>query len=138
MPELLDLFGHLFARASQKMQGLISPILQKEGLTPKSMGLLFTLEKNPGITQKKAGEIQQIDRSTMTQQIDFLATLGLVKREPKKTDRRAYGLYLTEKGTDTVRRLWEHVQKAQDIALSKLSDAQISSLKQSLLTIIEE
>lgn len=136
MPGIYDSFGFLFSKASQKIQEQLHPVLESKGLIPKQMGLMFAIGDRPGITQKEAGLVQQIDRTTMTQQIDHLEGLGMVRRVQNPSDRRAYGLFLTDRGSEMVSELWEHVEKAHKAVFSKLDAEQVEALRQYLLIIV--
>lgn len=128
-------YGFLFAKAHQRLQDLIQPDLEKEGLNTKQMGLLFVIQEKPGITQKEAGALQKIDRTTMTQSIDTLEGLGLVSRELCVADRRAHALHLTEKGEKTTDCLWSKLYEVQSSLFSKLSSEDLSKLKEYLMII---
>lgn len=138
MSGIVDSYGFLFAKASQKLHELLNPILEKEEITPKQMGLLLILEENPGITQKEAGIIQQIDRTTMTKLIDSLEKKGYAKRVSPSNDRRAYGLFLTKQGISKVANLWSSIYLAQDKLFAKLSKQQVSHLQEILQMIIAD
>lgn len=138
MKTIYDSLGFLFTKASEKIQKKLAVVLQEEKISYKHMGLLLVIQEHSGISQKEAGEIQRIDRTTMTQMIDLLEGLGLVKRIPQPNNRRAYGLFLTEKGSDRVEVLWQHIQEAQGKALERLSAEEVMKLKEYLLLIVKE
>lgn len=138
MSRIMDSYGFLFAKAAQRLHELLNPVLEEERITPKQLGLLLIVKENPGITQKEAAFIEQIDRTTMTQLVDTLENAEHIKRVSTPNDRRAYGLFLTPQGTAKVELLWSHINKAQSRLLSKLSRKQAAALKELLQTIIEE
>ena len=96
MNRIYDSFGFLFAKASNQLQDKLSEFLSKSNLTPKHMGMILIIYENDGITQKRAGEIQQVDRTTVTQIIDYLEERGYVVLNRVANDRRAYGLSLSK------------------------------------------
>lgn len=137
MAGIYDSFGFLFTQASQMIQDHLRPALTELGLIPKQMGLMLLIEEQPGISQKEAGAVQRLDRTTMTQQIDHLEGAGYVERVARPSDRRAYGLYLTEKGTRTVAELWGHINSAHSDVFAKLSAEQVESMKECLHAIVK-
>ncbi|WP_195617954.1 MarR family winged helix-turn-helix transcriptional regulator [Clostridium paraputrificum] len=138
MNKIYDSFGFLFAKASIQLQNEISQFLLKNNLTPKQMGMLLVISENDGITQKKAGQIQQVDRTTVTQVIDYLEKRGYVVRKKIDSDRRAYGLSLTNDGALMAKMIYNEIDKAQTKYLKKLSNEEIVTLKNILLLLTME
>lgn len=138
MNKIYDSFGFLFAKASIQLQNEISQFLLKNNLTPKQMGMLLVISENDGITQKKAGQIQQVDRTTVTQVIDYLEKRGYVVRKKIDSDRRAYGLSLTNDGALMAKMIYNEIDKAQTKYLKKLSNKEIVTLKNILLLLTME
>lgn len=136
--DIYDSFGFLLAKAHQKLMATLLPLLEEEDVTPKQLGLLLVVESEPGITQKEAGAVQQIDRTSMTHQVDLLEKRGLLVRQPQENDRRAYGLRLTEAGVRMVGVLWRHIHQAQSRLFEKLDQEQVARLKELLVSIILE
>ena len=67
------------------------------GLSPGRVGLLITIDANPGITQSRLAESASRDRSTMVGVLDQLEARGLIERR-RGSDRRTNGLWLTRAG----------------------------------------
>lgn len=138
MPGIYDSFGFLFIKAHQDLKALIQPTLKAEGLTLKHLGLILIVREFPGINQKNAGEIQKIDRTTMTKLVDFLEKKELIQRIPNPHNRRCHGLFLTDVGETSAKRLWQAVESAQGIFFSKMDEKQIKELKNMLLLLVKE
>ena len=68
-----------------------------QGLSPGRVGLLITIDANPGITQSRLAEAASRDRSTMVGVLDQLEGRGLIERR-RGVDRRTNGLWLTRGG----------------------------------------
>ena len=68
-----------------------------QGLSPGRVGLLITIDANPGITQSRLAESADRDRSTMVGVLDQLQARGLIERR-RGEDRRTNGLWLTRDG----------------------------------------
>jgi DNA-binding MarR family transcriptional regulator len=70
-----------------------------QGLSPGRVGLLITIDANPGITQSRLAEAAERDRSTMVGVLDQLEARGLLERR-RGDDRRTNGLWLTRAGRE--------------------------------------
>jgi DNA-binding MarR family transcriptional regulator len=130
-------FGFLAAKASEKLLMLLQPYLDEEHITVRQLGILILIEEQPGIKQKQVGIIQQIDRTTITQQIDLLEKAMLVKRISPPNDRRAYGLYLTKEGKSLATRLKEYIYATEKSFFKNLTEPQIADLKKLLLMLVD-
>lgn len=135
MEDIYQSFGFLFAKASLQLQEKILPFLLAKDLSYKQMGMLLIIYKNEGITQKRAGEIQQTDRTTVTQIIDYLEKLGYVRRSKSKHDRRSYGLFLTSTGSNLVQEIWEEIDKIQKEYFTKFNCEDIEQLRKMMITL---
>lgn len=138
MNRIYESFGFLFTKASNQLQDKMFKFLSKNNLTPKQMGMILIIYENDGITQKKAGEIQQIDRTTVTQIIDYLEECGYVVRNRVDNDRRAYGLSLTNTGNSMAEMIYNEIYKVQSEYLYKLSLEEINTLKSMMILLTTE
>ncbi|MFY1700909.1 MULTISPECIES: MarR family winged helix-turn-helix transcriptional regulator [Micromonospora] len=107
-------------------------------LEPNAYGLLLWLRRCGSIRLTELAERLGIGKGTLSRQIQGLEALGLVRRDPDPTDRRAAQLSLTEQGQhrfDAARdsrlgQIWRtvHGWPEQDVAdfarlLSRFNDA---------------
>jgi DNA-binding MarR family transcriptional regulator len=137
MSLIYQYFGFLAAKTGERLLGLLQPYLNKENITIKQLGILILIDEQPGITQKQIGLIQQIDRTTVTQQIDLLEQMKLVKRNTSACDRRAYALDLTAKGRNMAARLRGYIQSTEKVFFENLSEAQVSEVKKLLFLLVD-
>ena len=135
MYKLYDSYGFLLAKASNQIQEAVNQHLTAFGLTPKQMGLLFVLLDNDGISQRRAGEIQQVDRTTTMQSVDHLEKAGYLVRNSMKNDRRSYSLSLTAEGAALAKRLYADVRKIQSRYLEAITPEERDLLKTILLKL---
>ena len=138
MRSIDDSFGFLFAKASESFQDALLPALDKAALNTKQMGLLMIIQEHDGISQKKAGAIQRVDRTTTMQTVDYLEKAGMVKRIQNQNDRRAYNLHSTEKGRLVMAELWKQYDIVQNRLLGDLSRRDVDSLQALLLRIVRK
>jgi len=93
------------------------------GLSPGRVGLLITIDANPGLTQSRLAEAAQRDRSTMVGVLDQLQARGLVERR-RGEDRRTNGLWLTRGGRDLLARALRAIERHERRIATRLSAAE--------------
>ena len=72
-------------------------------ITPLQIEILLLLEKEKVLCVSEIGERLQIAKAQMTQLIDKLADLSLIKRRTNETDRRTINIALTDRGLSLIR-----------------------------------
>jgi DNA-binding MarR family transcriptional regulator len=90
--------GFLLAKAYQRACAIFKDEFDGYDLTPQQFGLLGFLWIEDGLSQAELSSKSQIDRTTMGGIVDRLEKEGLVKRLPHPDDRRAYQVFLTDRG----------------------------------------
>ena len=109
----------LLHRAAARIDAQIDQRIAKAGLTSRQHVLLRSIAANPGINQMGLSALTGIDRSTMTEMVGRLVSRGLVVREKKATDARAYEVHLTDVGGEKLALAEPEAASVND-ALSKL------------------
>ena len=79
--------------------------LARDGLTGSRATVLWTLRQRGPSTQRALADALKVSARTITGLVDGLADGGLVTREPHPTDRRAFLVTFTERGTALVETL---------------------------------
>jgi DNA-binding MarR family transcriptional regulator len=90
--------GFLLAKAYQRASALFKEEFDCYDLTPQQFGLLAFLWQEDGRSQAELSAKSHVDRTTMSGIVDRLEKEGLVKRLPHPDDRRAYQVFLSNKG----------------------------------------
>ena len=93
------------------------------GLSPGRVGLLITIDANPGITQSRLAESASRDRSTMVGVLDQLQARGLIERR-RGSDRRTNGLWLTRAGRALLGRALRAIARHERRIAARLSAAE--------------
>jgi len=93
------------------------------GLSPGRVGLLITIDANPGITQSRLAEAAERDRSTMVGVLDQLEARGLIERR-RGSDRRTNGLWLTRPGRALLARALRAIARHERRIAARLSAAE--------------
>jgi DNA-binding MarR family transcriptional regulator len=102
-----------------------------QGLSPGRVGLLITIDANPGITQSRLAESAERDRSTMVGVLDQLQARGLIERR-RGADRRTNGLWLTRGGRTLLARALRAIARHEQRIAARLSAAE----RRQLLTLL--
>jgi DNA-binding MarR family transcriptional regulator len=90
--------GFLLAKAYQRGCAIFKEEFDNYDLTPQQFGLLAFLWIEDGLSQTELSVRSQIDRTTMGGIVDRLEKEGLVERCHHPEDRRAYQVFLTDRG----------------------------------------
>jgi DNA-binding MarR family transcriptional regulator len=90
--------GFLLSKAYQRAFSLFKEEFDRYDLTPPQLGLLAFLWIEDGLSQAELSARSQIDRTTIGGVIDRLEKEGMVERRHHPEDRRAYQVFLTDKG----------------------------------------
>jgi DNA-binding MarR family transcriptional regulator len=96
---------HLIHRAEQCAADIFARISPKGALTPRQYAVLLAVEEMPGVSQTGLVERTGIDRSTLADIMRRMIEKGLVQRERTTEDARTYAVWLTRKGTATLRKM---------------------------------
>jgi DNA-binding MarR family transcriptional regulator len=103
--DLDEHFGYALKRAQIAAFAAYSRAAAGDDITPPRYTALVIIERNPGISQTTLGEVLGTARSGAMMLTDWLEQRGLAERRHRANDGRAWGLFLTAKGTALVRRL---------------------------------
>jgi DNA-binding MarR family transcriptional regulator len=79
--------------------------LEIAGITAAQAGVMFAIESDPGRNQRSLATVLGQQESAITTMIRRLEKAGLVQREARADDRRAFSLSLTRRGQATLDRL---------------------------------
>jgi DNA-binding MarR family transcriptional regulator len=106
------------------------------GLSPGRVGLLITIEANPGMTQSRLAEMVGRDRSTMAGVLDELEAKALIERR-RGADRRTNGLWLTRAGRALLGRAVREIAAHERRITARLNAAERKQLLDLLGRIAE-
>jgi|SRR5450759_423680 DNA-binding MarR family transcriptional regulator len=96
--------------------------------------LLMLQPENP-MTMRSIAGVLQYDASNLTGVVDRLEELGVVRRQPHPSDRRAKGVLLTAEGQQVRRGFWERLT-GNTGPLGRLNDRELVSLRRLLGTAL--
>jgi DNA-binding MarR family transcriptional regulator len=122
LPQLL---GYRLRRAQQAVFRDFAASVH--GLSPGRVGLLITIEANPGMTQSRLAEMVGRDRSTMVGVLDELEARELIERR-RGADRRTNGLWLTRAGRSLLARAVREIAAHERRISARLTAAERKQL----------
>ncbi len=102
--------GRLIYDTAQEMRNIAEKYLYPFDMTMEQMHLLKHMSIDNGMTQKALGLIVNKTPANLTRLLDRLESKTLIERRADPGDRRAYLVFLTEKGTNLVKDLHDTFQ----------------------------
>jgi DNA-binding MarR family transcriptional regulator len=105
-----------------------------QGMTRAQWALLMKLAYNPGLSQKEAADLLEVEPISVARLVDRLEANGLIERRPDASDRRIWRLHLLPAAASALDQI--KVQRAELAALlnadipQALNDAMVLGLQQ--------
>ena len=127
--------GYLLKHAQQRLSEFTAPALAPFGITGRELAVLMSIDDLTPLSQQDVADRLGVDRTTMVTLIDGLEDKGLVVRRPDAEDRRRNVVVLTGRGQATMVEAVEAAEAAEQRFLTKLSAAEVASLKAALRVI---
>jgi DNA-binding MarR family transcriptional regulator len=127
--DVLDrLIGYGIRRAQLTVYDDFIRSLAPWDMTPPRFSALTIISKNPGLKLIDLSGILGVARSGAVLLINTLEQMELVERHPSATDRRAYGLHLSDKGQKTLDRITKVVLETDTRVSAHLSERERTTL----------
>lgn len=96
--------------------------LEKHNIGKGQYTFLVTLLKNDGIRQEDLSDLLNIDKGTTARAVKKLEEEGYVIRKIKPEDKRAYGVYITDKARTISTDIFNILRSWNDIISSDFSE----------------
>ncbi len=96
--------------------------LSPYGLSPGHHPFLMVLFHKEGVRLEELARTLRVDKAVSTRMVRGLIEGGFAYRERDSTDRRAYRVFLTEKGRALCPRTTEMIEELTDVYLDGFSD----------------
>lgn len=123
-----ELVGYNLKRSYLVVRNAAQDVLEPLELRVVSMTALSLIVDNPGIAPSQIADALQMERPNIVVIIDDLETRQLISRARSKEDRRRFALTATVRGRRLRDQAQAAVAKAENRALSVLSDGEIAQL----------
>ena len=98
---------------------------------------LFTICRNPGISQEKLSKMIYINKSNVTRNLAVLEKNGYIERRPSEIDKRVMLVYPTQKAQDTLPLLREIMHDWNDLVAADFTEEELELLRSMLARIAE-
>jgi DNA-binding MarR family transcriptional regulator len=112
---------------------------RRAGISPEQVSLLVAIKYAPGIGIRELATRERVSAPAMSNHVDRLERDGLVQRTPSSSDRRRFGLSLTDDGQRVLRKVRSQrtawlATRLKDLTLEQLAaiDAAIEPLSELL------
>lgn len=129
--------GTVLAQVARLMRRAFDERAREIGVTRPQWQVLSVLLRHEGIKQGGLAEILEVEPITAGRMIDRMQDAGLVERHADPADRRAWRLYLSQRGREIIERLQPLARETSDAALSGLSEEEKAELLQILERMLE-
>ena len=129
-----NLHGYMVGRTAFTMKHKLHKQFTTKGYkaTPEQWGILNLLEEEEGLTQSEIAEKTIKDKANITRILDVMQRNGLIQRRKHENDRRAYKIFLTDKGRHLQYTLAQYVQEIDNQACEGLSVEELMELNRIL------
>jgi DNA-binding MarR family transcriptional regulator len=120
-------------------RNVINMVLKESGaeFALHHLFIMYLLNESGEIHITEIAEDMGIAKAQMTQSIDKLVILGLVKRQADHKDRRKINIILLPKGKQTLNKIDPMIEHKMKDKLSTLPEAELKKLSDSLQYIID-
>ncbi|TNE58177.1 MAG: MarR family transcriptional regulator [Alphaproteobacteria bacterium] len=124
--------GFLISDVTRLLRQEFNRRAQGLGLSQAQWRALVALARQEGANQKTLAEALEIQPMTLARLIDHLQGIELVERRPDPSDRRAFCLFLTDKGQSLMEEVWQLAEETRDLAQAGVSEAELKAMTQAL------
>jgi DNA-binding MarR family transcriptional regulator len=123
-----DSIGTMVAQVARLMRRSFDERARSIGVTRPQWQVLSLLARHEGINQGGLAEILEVEPITLGRMIDRLQDAALVQRRPDPADRRAWRLFLTEKGNELIDQMRPLASETLETALDGIGAEQRDEL----------
>ena len=127
------LFGQVYGRRNRQL----ADIFHEYGLTNPKYRVLAALTNRDGCSIGALAQLTAVERTTLSRALDQLVDEKLVRRVPRKDDKRTIEVWMTPAGWRKLERVWPLIVAQNDRAVAGLSAREIASLKAILRKMID-
>lgn len=126
--------GKYLSRIHRLQLKYLKPLFSDYHIPPSSFSFILSIYKENGISQKHLSDLTRIDEAMTTRLVRQLEAENILYKQRNPHDKRAFQLYLTDKGKSLV----PHIQKALDLWWQVLlEDMPTNILEESLETMMK-
>jgi DNA-binding MarR family transcriptional regulator len=131
-PKIDESVGYLISIAGLRYKGETWRRLKPFDVTPEQWVVLNRLSMDEGVCQRELASRIVKDQPNTTRILDKMEQKGLIRRTPDPLDRRAFQVFLTQKGKRLREELLPVVQQLRNESTLGFSASEIYLLKELL------
>lgn len=124
--------GTVVAQVARLMRRSFDQRAREIGVTRPQWQVLSVLRNHVGIKQGGLADILEVEPITAGRMIDRMQEAGFVERRADPADRRAWRLFLTERGQELIQQLEPLARDTSDLALEGVSETDKAHLLETL------
>lgn len=128
--------GWIIYKTRFLLKNKLQKVLKKHDITTEQWSILIKVYTKAGCNQRELAEGALKDRAALTRILDILERKELLKRKSSTNDRRAFLVYLTEKGYDLIDSILPIVIENEKANFKAFNDAETEQLKDLLKKLI--
>ncbi|MEK6541877.1 MAG: MarR family transcriptional regulator [Pseudomonadota bacterium] len=121
---MTDPIAFAMADAARLFRRNFDARIKQLGVTGPQWRVLVIVVRNPGITQRAAAELLEVEPITLSRKVDLLEQAGLIERRAVSGDRRARALFLTNHAAPLVEAMRAEALALHDEALDGFSESE--------------
>ncbi len=130
--KLNDSLGFILNKVNTKLKNELFQQLKEYDFTPEQWAVLNCLWEQEGITPKELADMTFKDKPNTNRILEKLQIKELIFRTPHPVDKRAYQLFLTDRGLALREELIPKVQKLLVKVTTGLEEEKVTELKNML------
>ena len=142
MENRFETFTVLIASINRSIRRIKTEEMSEHGLKSPHVSCLYYLHKNPSMTAAELCEVCDEDKAAVSRSLLYLENNGFLVREGSANERVREGgkhyrspLALTEKGSETARRLAERIDRVLEIVSIGVSEEERAIMYRTLKQI---
>jgi DNA-binding MarR family transcriptional regulator len=119
--DLTNQLPYLLRRAHFEAEGVFAEMFGSLAATPRQSAVLLTVAQQPGVSQASLSDQLGLDANTLSSIVSRMLRKRLIRRERSATDKRRYGLQVTDAGYRQLARFLPNVGRYQQRVARRLS-----------------
>jgi DNA-binding MarR family transcriptional regulator len=124
--------GFILNKTNTRLKNQLFQRFKEDDITPEQWSVLTCLWEQEGISPKELADLIFKDKPNTNRILEKLQAKGLILRKLHPTDRRAYQIYLTERGWAIKDKLIAKVTQLQDEVTAGMEQAKVEEMKRLL------
>jgi DNA-binding MarR family transcriptional regulator len=129
---LEESLGFILNKTNTKLKNQLFQRFKEDDITPEQWSVLTCLWQQEGVSPKELADLIYKDKPNTNRILEKLQAKGLIRRNLHPTDRRAYQIYLTERGWAIKDKLIAKVTQLQDEVTAGIEQEKVGEMKRLL------